>query len=145
MSRRIFMPDRILAAAVVIATMALCAGCGGNEEVTPEPITKRPAQDTIITAPKTEAQPESLFQNPTIQSKGYCIQLHSFREYQKARTAAMEYTDAGYTAYIEQVEVIGEGIYYRVRIGSYGTITKANMAGREIKEKFGVDFWVDRD
>jgi len=43
------------------------------------------------------------------------------------------------------VEVIGEGIYYRVRIGSYGTITKANMAGREIKEKFGVDFWVDRD
>ncbi|MBD3232297.1 MAG: hypothetical protein GF315_01090 [candidate division Zixibacteria bacterium] len=136
------MTYRFILLLVLTSLMIFVAGCGGDEP-DPEPITEEPALDTTVTQPQVQEEPK--YQNPTFRKKGYAVQIGSFREYDNARDLAIKFSNRGYTTYIEDVEVIGEGIYHRVRIGSYRTSGQAHKIGREVRTKYGVRYWVDKD
>ncbi len=131
---------RLILLLLLSSLIIFMVSCGKDE---PEPITEEPALDTTLTQPEVQEKPR--YQNPTFQKKGYCVQIGSFKEYANARDLAAKFSNRGYTTYIEEVEVIGEGIYYRVRIGSYRTPGQAHQVGREVRTKYGVRYWVDKD
>lgn len=136
---------RLFVIAIVSIALLTVVGCGGKEEKVPEQIIEEPGIDTSAAAEPERVEQEPLFENPEFSKRGYTVQVYSFKEYPKAREGAVKFNNRGYKAYIEEVEVVGEGIYYRVRLGSYRTVAEAKRVGREVKARYGVDYWVDRD
>jgi cell division septation protein DedD len=137
------MAVRTLLIGFIVIALISTIGCGGKEEKeAQEPEVQQPVEEP---APQQPAVPEVKFENPYIQKKGYTIQIYSFKDYSKAVAAATKFTNRGYKAYIEDVEVVGEGIYHRVRIGSYASLNEARRVGRDLKARYGVNYWVDRD
>ncbi|GEM_PF-5663020 len=135
---------RVLVAFILSAMFLVFSGCGKKKKEVSQETAQETPVDTTVSTSQTEEE-TAPFENPTFTKKGYCLQIYSFKDYNRAKEAADKFTARGYTTYIEDIEVVGEGVYHRVRIGSFATAREANRIGREIKSRFGVDYWVDRD
>ncbi|MBD3170092.1 MAG: hypothetical protein GF307_11460 [candidate division Zixibacteria bacterium] len=138
------MAYRIILSAFLALSVIMALGCGkgDKEPEVQQQVTEQPEVDTTR---QMAQEPVSKFNNPSFRKKGYCVQVYSFKEYPRAKEAAIKFTNRGYTTYIEDVEVIGEGIYHRVRIGSFSSVKEAQRICRELKARYGVNCWVDKD
>ncbi len=67
-------------------------------------------------------------------SRGYFVQVSSFREEERAKAFAEHLKKRGYPAEVVSKVIMNKGIWYRVRMGPYGNETEANQKAAEIKE-----------
>jgi septal ring-binding cell division protein DamX len=64
----------------------------------------------------------------------FTLQLSSFQDKQEAETFLSSVKAAGYQAYLTEAEVGGKGIFYRVRMGKYGSLDAANDAKADVEK-----------
>ena len=87
------------------------------------------------TAEKAPAAP------PHAPTKGnFLLQLSSFQDRAEADAFARRF--AGQNAYVVASEVPGKGLWYRVRVGSYGTMKDATAAKTAFEHEHGVIAYV---
>jgi septal ring-binding cell division protein DamX len=79
---------------------------------------------------------------PPYPHDGYTIQILSTPSRPDAEHMAQDYTNRGYQGYVSDITIDGK-THYRVRIGFYGTEAAAKDALSQLKEKEGVDGWID--
>jgi cell division septation protein DedD len=96
---------------------------------------------TPVVSPKDEL---SNRQYEPIGSGGYTVQIGSGINRADADRMAGLYIERGYEAFVTEV-YIDNVSHYRVRIGNYETYEKAAAIGKEIKDKFSVNYWIDRN
>lgn len=113
---------------------------------TPEPgVTPEPAPATQVYEKTPEAapaeEPREQYIPPT--GPGYTIQVASGTNESYAKYLADKYVNRGYQAYVDEAIVNGVSVY-RIRIGKYGTTAEARQVGEEIKDKYSVNYWIDR-
>lgn len=73
---------------------------------------------------------------------GYTVQIAAGTNYNYVRYLADKFVTRGYEAYITEATVNGVN-FYRIRIGSYGTVSDALRAGEDLKDKYSINYWVD--
>ncbi len=76
---------------------------------------------------------ESRIQSPG----GYVLQIASFRERERAENLQRWITDGGYQAFLERAPLDSGETSYRVRVGPYLQLIRAQEAAREIEKKSG--------
>jgi cell division septation protein DedD len=57
----------------------------------------------------------------TVQPTGFAVQVAFFRKRKEAEGLRVTLQDRGYTSYVTAADVPGSGLYYRVRVGPFGT------------------------
>lgn len=90
---------------------------------------KAVASDAPITKPsqiESKAKPEAKAEADAPKKK-YTLQLSSFQDKQEANAFLAQLKSAGHAAYVTEAQVSGK-TYYRVRVGTYGSLEAANEA-----------------
>lgn len=72
-----------------------------------------------------------------LSQSGYLLQVGSFREQERAETLRKQISDNGYQAYLERTPLNNGDITYRVRVGPYSELARAQDAARNIESKSG--------
>jgi len=153
------MPRILFRRSLGIATLAVVlAACGGGSPETEqvpaetqpqaqEPAAQQPAeatpQETPQRAPSQRATRPAIVQEPATSPFGYyTIQISSWRTRTKAESEARRYREVGLEAYVQEAEIPDRGMWYRVRVGSYPSLTAAKeaLAALNIAEP---GLWVD--
>jgi cell division protein FtsN len=63
----------------------------------------------------------------------YCFQVSSYRTRERAETDAQKYRNMGYNVFIVEANLPSlDGIWYRVRIGYFNSLSEAREKRREI-------------
>ncbi len=57
--------------------------------------------------------------------EGVVVQVSSWKSKSIALSEVQRYRDAGYTAFAEKAEIQGMGLYYRVRVGYFKSLSEA--------------------
>ena len=100
---------------------------------TPKPVEKK-AEKT----PSPEAAPKSASPVETAESKengkGWTIQVNAFPDERSAKIWVDRLKNKGYNAYVTEVNIKGK-IWYRVRVGQYGTREEAKKVEEVLKTK----------
>ncbi len=97
---------------------------------------------TPISQNKPPMDELSVRQNEPADSGGYTIQIGSGINMADADRMAKLYIERGYEAFVTEV-YIDNVSHYRVRIGNYDTYEKAATVGKELKDKYSLDYWID--
>jgi cell division septation protein DedD len=103
---------------------------------------KKPAVKTMADIPAIVADQSQTPMTSKI-SGGYTIQIGSGIDKADAEKLMQEYIGKGYRSFISE-KVTGGVIYYRVRIGHFNNIAEAHQLGQELKEKYAIDYWIDK-
>jgi len=83
--------------------------------------------------------------NPEIPAGGpYTIQVAAATDMAYANALAEKYRQRGYEAYVTAVIIDGIN-YFRVRIGGYESSARAGEVGRELQDKYSVNYWITRN
>jgi cell division protein FtsN len=107
-----------------------------------KPREKAPAVKSLSETPaQTAIKTEEPIVGETV--AGYVIQIGSGIDRGDAEKLMQEYIDKGYHSFISE-KISGAITYYRVRIGSFDNIAEAKRIGQELKDKFGIDYWIDK-
>ena len=139
------MPRNLFHRSLGIATLAVAlATCGGGSPETEqvpaetqpqaeEPVAQQPAggatQEAPQRAPSQRATRPAIVQEPASSPFGfYTIQISSWRTLAKAESEARRYREVGLEAYVQKAEIPERGTWYRVRVGSYPSLTAAKEA-----------------
>ena len=151
--------SRIIPALVVGSILAACGGGGEEpveepveelaEETTPSQEATQPVPEPVTTPQQTAEEPPPppppaprVVREPDTSPHGfYTIQLSSWRTREKAESQASHYREMGLEAYVQEAEIPGMGIWFRVRVGNYPALSEAQEAAAAliaIEEK-----WVD--
>jgi cell division septation protein DedD len=72
----------------------------------------------------------------------YTLQVSAYSSMDRARARIGKLADKGLDAHVVSAEVPDKGTYYRVRIGKFATMEKAEKFQAEIERKRGVDTFV---
>jgi len=72
----------------------------------------------------------------------YTVQVAAGGNPEWVKYMAETFIRRGYEAFITEAIVDGE-TFYRLRIGSYDSFSKAKAAGMELADKYSVDYWID--
>jgi nucleoid DNA-binding protein/cell division protein FtsN len=91
--------------------------------------------------PGTTALPGGF--GPPSGSGSYTIQVSSWATRAKANAQAAQFSQGGYSAFVQEAVVDGT-TWYRVRIGRYSTVKEASEIAGELRSKLGDGFWVGR-
>ena len=81
----------------------------------------------------------------TVQFGGFSVQLAAFREREPADELRVMLQDRGYDAYLAEPDISGSGLYYRVRVGPFGTreaVAEVVADMRKCLPKSLPDFWI---
>ncbi|MCR5377984.1 MAG: SPOR domain-containing protein [Fibrobacter sp.] len=148
------------------ACFMLTACGGGEDDVVPQMTIKRPAKAAEAKAPAAD-EPElvpikSLSAKKAKAAKAEKVQLPpgsvqpeedgqyviqvSIQSSKKAADAIVKkLADQGIEAYVAEVENPGEleGTFYRVRIGYFSTIQRAQAYGQDVLAQLNFGWWVD--
>ncbi|MEK6606059.1 MAG: SPOR domain-containing protein [Myxococcota bacterium] len=89
--------------------------------------------------PVTPAAPE-----PTAGEPGYTLQLSSFQERREADDFVRALAEKGYSAYVVSSEIPGKGLWYRVRLGDFGSHKDALEAKYDFERKQHVIAYVTK-
>jgi D-alanyl-D-alanine carboxypeptidase len=68
---------------------------------------------------------------------GYILQMATFRERERAELFSRQMSDRGFNAFIEQILLAPGDIAYRVRMGPYAELLKAQETAQDILAKSG--------
>ena len=92
-------------------------------------------KETKITEKKTKSSlknivpagiPISLGKNIYRYGNVYVVQVAAFRSNSIAENEAGRYRNKGYNSFVEQVEIPGRGLWYRIRVGNFSSLEEAN-------------------
>lgn len=72
----------------------------------------------------------------------FTIQVSAFQSRSQADHLVSNLKNKGYDAYIAQAVIPGKGIWYRVRIGTYGSRDDAQKTANTLKRKEGISTYV---
>ncbi|RKX30223.1 MAG: hypothetical protein DRP46_05860 [Candidatus Zixiibacteriota bacterium] len=107
----------------------------GETEMTEEKYSMTPEA-----APEEEKTPSYM---PEYTGTGqYTVQVAAGGNPEWVKYMAETFIRRGYEAFITEAIVDGE-TFYRLRIGSYDSFSKAKAAGMELADKYSVDYWID--
>lgn len=100
--------------------------------------------DSVVPAPPVAARDAD--EPPPIQTgkEGFVIQIGTYVDYPLAVATAEKYQGLSYPAFIRPVDVDGKTVY-RLRIGVYDSYEAAHRIGEEVKSRFSLDYWIDRN
>jgi cell division septation protein DedD len=73
-----------------------------------------------------EGMPVSLGKNIYRYGNVYVVQVAAFRSNSIAENEAGRYRNKGYNSFVEQVEIPGRGLWYRIRVGNFSSLEEAN-------------------
>lgn len=73
------------------------------------------------------------------ESARYTLQISAHRELEYAKRRMEALQKKGLDPYLVTAEVEGEGTYYRVRLGAFGSMEEAEAFERAVERKRGVD------
>jgi DedD protein len=142
---------------MLLVVMAVSTACGGKEEPATETTAQPPAaQEQPAPPPVQTPQPEPpaqetpqratgarVVQEPDTSPHGfYTIQLSSWRTRSKAESEAESYRAMGLEAYVQEALIPDQGTWYRVRVGSYQSLSDAQEAMASLNVELA-DRWVD--
>lgn len=153
---------------VLIATVLLVlVGCGKKEkepegEVVPEekaPVEEVAPVDTGVVG-EEEGFPPAIVPEETLKTveevkpytevptysrgTGFTVQVSAWRSRGNAEQDAQRFREQGYEAYVQRAFITEKGeVWYRVRIGSFSTISRAEAFAQELTELLEAGFWVD--
>jgi cell division protein FtsN len=84
--------------------------------------------------PKVVAEPQpQAEQRPQAFAAGdYTVQVSAFQTSEEAEAYKASLTRKGYEPYVIPAEIVGKGVWYRVRVGRYETKIKANEAKAQL-------------
>ncbi|MEP0829221.1 MAG: SPOR domain-containing protein [bacterium] len=83
--------------------------------------------------------------SPEIPAGGpYTIQVAAATDMAYANALAEKYRQRGYESYVTAVIIDGVN-YFRVRIGGYESSARAGEVGRELQDKYSVNYWITRN
>jgi D-alanyl-D-alanine carboxypeptidase len=87
-------------------------------------------------------KPNSSLRSPEEESRiqapgGYVLQIASFREQDRAELLQKSMAEGGYQAFLEKASLNSGETTYRVRVGPYPQLIRAQEAAREIEKKSG--------
>ena len=91
-----------------------------------------------------EAVPTSTLMPPAPPGEGYTVQVASCEDETHASYLVGLYRERGYEPFVTTHTRDGQ-LYYRVRIGMVPTMAEAVRLRDELKDKFSVGAWVDRN
>lgn len=104
----------------------------------------RPPVDTTTQAVGAAAVPRET--KPPIPSapagSGYTVQVAGCEDRAYAEHLVEVYTERGYEPYMTAATVNGQ-TYYRVRLGSFASLSEAKALKSELKDRFSLDAWID--
>ncbi len=101
---------------------------------------REPVVDVAAVPEEEEPQVEPLPTAP--EGNGYTVQIASCEDSGYARHLIGVYSKRGYDAFVTRAEVGGQE-FYRVRIGSFGTLGEAAQLKSELMDKYSLNPWID--
>ncbi|WP_337865823.1 SPOR domain-containing protein [Ignavibacterium sp.] len=101
-----------------------------NKETEPTK-TQQPVK-TISTQPPVENY-ERVAPNIFKYKDYYVVQVAAFRSNSIAENEAAKFRNKGYSAFVEKAEIQGMGVWFRVRIGNFSTLTEAQEFQSRVK------------
>jgi cell division septation protein DedD len=117
------------------------AGKGQEQpEAESPPVDQRSSSSPSPEAPGTE-QALPL----TVQPAGFAVQVAFFRKREEAEGLRVTLQDRGYTSYVAAADIPGSGLYYRVRVGPFGTQEDAAEVVEDMRNRLPrplPDFWI---
>ncbi len=75
---------------------------------------------------------------------GFTVQIGSGTSRLDANYAAEQFIGRGYEAFVSEV-YIDDVSYFRIRIGNMETYEEAEKLGKDLKDKYSVDYWIDNN
>lgn len=122
---------------------------GENYMAEPAPTVDTPAQPEPVVQEYAKTPEVAPAEEPKRESKrpggsGYTVQIAAGTNYNYVRYMADKFVTRGYEAFITEATVQGVN-FYRIRIGSYGTVTEARRAGDDLRDKYSVQYWIDNN
>ncbi|HVY55543.1 MAG TPA: SPOR domain-containing protein [Thermodesulfobacteriota bacterium] len=106
-------------ASAVIESQLLASFTGGSQAET--------VSDAVDSGPGKETTQKA--------GAGFTVQVASYRDRGDADALAQKLTRKGYRAFVAEAELPGKGIWYRVRVGRFGTRKEAASFGESLKRK----------
>jgi len=91
-----------------------------------------------------ETEAEDLPTYEATEFGGYTVQVAAGMDRDRANYTAEIFTERGYEPFVVRA-VVGDQTFYRIRIGNFETIEEAKALAAEIKDKFSVNTWIDRN
>ncbi len=104
-----------------------------KEEPPPKPVEKKAEKTPAPAAAPKPAPPVETAESKE-SGKGWTIQVNAFPDERSAKTWVDRLKNKGYNAYVAEVNVKGK-IWYRVRVGQYGTREEAKKVEEVLKTK----------
>ncbi|WP_337872400.1 SPOR domain-containing protein [Ignavibacterium sp.] len=101
-----------------------------NKETEPTK-TQQPVK-TISTQPPVENY-ERVAPNIFKYKDYYVVQVAAFRSNSIAENEAAKFRNKGYSAFVEKAEIQGMGVWFRVRVGNFSTLTEAQEFQSRVK------------
>jgi cell division septation protein DedD len=119
---------------------------GAEPSAEQKPKARKPAEKTAKpeskeSKPQTKEAPPAPKPAPPVETpeskesgKGWTVQVNAFPDEKSAKTWVDRLKNKGYKAYVAEVNVKGK-IWYRVRVGQYGTREEAKKVEETLKTK----------
>ena len=77
-------------------------------------------------------------------SGGFTVQIGSGTSREEANYMADKFIKWGYEAFVTEV-YIDDVSHYRIRVGNMATYQEAESLGKELHDKYSVDYWIDNN
>jgi cell division septation protein DedD len=106
---------------------------------TPEPVktpTPKPTKTPEVNT-STGNLPNSLAGNGK-----FTVQVRATQSQNEAEALGKKLRSAGLEAYVVRADLGAKGIWYRVRVGRYQSMSEAQKAGSELRGKAGVSDYI---
>jgi cell division septation protein DedD len=144
----------LIVAAAVLQLGACSGGDSGNTGEAAETPAARPEATTPAEA-APESEPSTAESAPRTATSGivqeaaespygfYTVQVSSWRTESTARDQAEHYRNQGLEAYVQRADLGELGIWFRVRIGRYPSLTEARRAAAALRDIPEAETWVD--
>lgn len=110
-----------------------------------------PATRPSDTAPSATSRPEAIPQEESMPvglpsqpaGSGYAVQVASCPSSDYAESLVERYMKRGYQPWVVTYTAPDGGIFFRVRLGWYGSLSEAQQVKRELADRYSVDAWID--
>jgi len=106
----------------------------GEETPPPHPLAKE--EPAKAESGKEEAAQKDIAALPATQPGGkYTVQIGAFKNEEKAKKFVAPLISRGYPVFIKQVDIHGQGTWYRARVGTFKTRQDAKTYGDNLKNR----------
>ena len=112
-------------------TLTKKEGAGQEPQKKEKTAAKKEQSKTTVKTQETKKPPPTTKKAP-VEKKQYFVQIASFREQATAEGLKDRLAKKGYKVQVIPVQLKGMGLWYRVRLGGYTSLKKAQAAQKKI-------------